>query len=173
MWFQPSNLRDNLLNYNTDTKSNFWLKTNTIFFLYEFDLSLFTLQYNHVISIFKSIFINFHEDTRNALPVILNLWNVMQGDHVICDKILHTVGFAQVRRWNKIHISEIQLFFPNFSVNTTKVENFYILTVDTGVEISFFSVYCKLKGSRSQRNFVKPGKKTFFFMQLARCVNIW
>ena len=81
-------------------------------------------------------------------------------------------GFAQVRGQNKIHIAEIQLLFPNFSVNTTKVENFYILTKDTGVEISFFSVYCKLKGSRSQRNFVKPGKKTFFFMQHARCVNI-
>lgn len=66
-WFQPSNLRDNLLNYNTDTKSNFWLKTNIIFFLYEFDLSLFTLQYNYVISIFKSIFINFHEETQNAV----------------------------------------------------------------------------------------------------------
>lgn len=81
-------------------------------------------------------------------------------------------GFAQDRGQNKIHIAEIQLFFPNFSVNTTKVENFYILTMDTGVEISLFSVYCKFKGSRSQRNFVKPGKKTFFFMQLARCVNI-
>ena len=90
---------------------------------------------------------------------------------MICDKILHTVGFAQVRGQNKIHIAEIQLLFSNFSVNTTKVENFYILTMDTGVEISFFSVYCKF-GSRSQRNFVKPGKKTFFFMQLARCVYI-
>ena len=66
-WFQPSNLRDNLLNYNTDTKSNFWLKTNTIFFLYEFDLSLFSLQYNHVISGFKNIITNFHEATQNAV----------------------------------------------------------------------------------------------------------
>ena len=81
-------------------------------------------------------------------------------------------GFAQVRGQNKIHNAEIQLFFPNFSVNTTKVENFYILTMDTGVEISFFSVYCKFKGRRSQRNCVKPGKKTIFFMQHARCVNI-
>ena len=167
-WFQPSNVRDNFLITTVDTKSNFWLKTNTIFFLCEFDLSLFSLQYNHVISIFK-----ISRGHTECCAVILNLWNVMQGDHVICYKILHTVGFAQVRRQNKIHIAEIQLFFPNFSVNTTKVENFYILTMDTGVEISFFSVYCKLKGSRLQRNFVKPGKKTFFFMQLARCVNIW
>ena len=67
MWFQPLNLRDNLLNYNTDKKSNFWLKTNTIFFLYEFDLSLFSLQYNHVISGFKNIITNFHEATQNAV----------------------------------------------------------------------------------------------------------
>ena len=164
MWFQPSNLRDNLLNYNTDTKSNFWLKTNTIFFLYEFDLSLFSLQYNHVISGFKNIITNFHEATQNAHA---------RRSRDLRQNSAYEFGFAQFRRQNKIHITEIQLLFPNFSVNTTKVENFYILTTDTGVEISLFSVYCKFKGSRSQRNFVKPGKKTFFFMQLARCVNIW
>ena len=36
-------------------------------------------------------------------------------------------GFTQDRGQNKIHIAEIQLFFPNFSVNTTKVENFLLL----------------------------------------------
>lgn len=43
-----------------------------------------------------------------------NLWKVVQGDHVICDKI----GFVQGYGQNTIHIAEIQLFFPNFSVNT-------------------------------------------------------
>lgn len=28
-------------------------------------------------------------------------------------------GFAQVRGQNKLHIAEIQLLFPNFSVKTT------------------------------------------------------
>lgn len=32
----------------------FRLETNTVFFLYEFDLSLFSLEYNYVISILKT-----------------------------------------------------------------------------------------------------------------------
>ena len=80
-------------------------------------------------------------------------------------------GFAQVRGQNKF-ISLKSNYFSQISQSSRLKLKFYILTTDTGVEISFFSVYCKFKGSRSQRNFVKPGKKTFFFMQLARCVNI-
>ena len=141
MWFQPSNLRDNLLNYNTGTKSNFWLKTNTIFFLYEFDLSLFSLKYNHVISIFKSIFINFHEDTRNALPVILNLWNVMQGDHVICDKILHTSLVLPRFAGKTKFISLKSNYFSQISQSTRLKLNIFIFLPWTPVLKYRFSLY--------------------------------
>ena len=81
-------------------------------------------------------------------------------------------GFAQVRGQNKIHIAEIQLFSQISQSTRLKLKIFLLLLWTPVSEISFFSVYCKFKGSRSQRNLVKPGKKTFFFMQLARCVNI-
>ena len=119
MWFQPSNLRDNLLNYNTDTKSNFWLKTNIIFFLYEFDLSLFSLQYNHVISGFKNIITNFHEATQNAVQWYWICETSCKEITWFATSSAYEFGFAQVRGQNKLHIAEIQLFFPNFSVNTT------------------------------------------------------
>lgn len=112
MWFQPANVRDNLLITTVDTKSNFWLKTNTIFFLYEFDLSLFTLQYNHVISIFKNIIIDFHEDTQNASDIEFAKRHARRSRD-LRQNYAYEFGFAQVRGQNKIHIAEIQLFFPN------------------------------------------------------------
>ena len=112
MWFQPANVRDNLLITTVDTKSNFWLKTNTIFFLYEFDLSLFTLQYNHVISIIKNIIIDFHEDTQNACDIEFVKRHARRSRD-LRQNYAYEFGFAQVRGQNKIHIAEIQLFFPN------------------------------------------------------------
>ena len=90
-----------------------------------------------MISIFKSIFINFHEDTQNAVQ-----WYWMQGDHVICDKILAaTVGFAQVRRQNKIDIAEIQLFFSQISQSTRLKLKIFIFFLWTPVLKYRFSLY--------------------------------
>ena len=173
MWFQPLNLRDNLLNYNTDKKSNFWLKTNTIFFPYEFDLSLFSLQYNHVISGFKNIITNFHEATQNAVQWYWICETSCKEITWFATKFCIRVWFCPGSRAKQNSYHWNPLIFPKFLGQHDLSWKFFIITMDTGVEISLFSVYCKFKGSRSQRNLVKPGKKTFFFMQLARCVNIW
>ena len=57
---------------------------------------------------------------------------------MICDKILHTVGFAQVRGQNKIHIAEI---FSQISQSTRLRLKIFIFLLWTPVLKYRFSLY--------------------------------
>ena len=64
----------------------------------------------------------------------------MQGDHVICDKILHTVGFAQFRRQNKF-ISLKSNYFSQISQSTRLKLKIFIFLLWTPVLKYRFSLY--------------------------------